>query len=209
MSMRSRFVSCLIVFASGSSARSAIHYDLSATDDSNAPVTIDIVVEASPEEVFDLWTSTEGVKEFWVADAIIEPRIGGRYDLLFELPEEAEGPYHFMYQTHILAVECGRSLSFEFRSYRWDRDDRNRGDDFRAIISGGTAGTGITEEAVFRDSWVELRFDSIDGKPGRTSVRLQHYGLSTLLGDAGRKYMELRWSRVLKRLKDCCAECSM
>lgn len=210
MSTRHSLVTCLIVFASGSSARGAIHYDLSSTDDADAPITAEIIVDASPEEVFDLWTSAEGVKQFWVADAIIESSVGGRYELMFDVPEDAAGPYDFMYQTKILAVECGLSLSFEFRKFRWDRDQRVRHDDMRLLLSGDVAGTGITEYEEFRGSWVALRFDSVDGESGKTRVRIQHHGLrSDAGGAAARRYMQFHWLGVLRRLNDCRAERSM
>jgi uncharacterized protein YndB with AHSA1/START domain len=50
----------------------------------------DIIVEAPIREVWQLWTTQEGVTTFFAPKANVELVVGGRYEMLFN-PEEAPG----------------------------------------------------------------------------------------------------------------------
>ena len=45
----------------------------------------EVVVPASLKEVWDAWTTTEGVKTFFSSEAKIELAIGGSYEIYFIL----------------------------------------------------------------------------------------------------------------------------
>jgi hypothetical protein len=40
-------------------------------------VNLDTIVDASPADVYRLWTSADGVKKFFAPEARIDPKIGG------------------------------------------------------------------------------------------------------------------------------------
>ena len=55
------------------------------------PILVEAVVEAPPAEVFQLWTTPAGVQKFFAADARIDPRTGGRYEIIFNPTADPEG----------------------------------------------------------------------------------------------------------------------
>ena len=54
-------------------------------DQSNKILRRDMLVPASLEEVWDAWTTTEGVKTFFSSEAMVELVVGGSYEIYFNL----------------------------------------------------------------------------------------------------------------------------
>ena len=50
----------------------------------------EVVVSASPDEVWEAWTTAEGITGFFAAQATVELAVGGKYELFFA-PEAPEG----------------------------------------------------------------------------------------------------------------------
>ncbi len=83
-------------------------------NDQKNSITCSIVVEASIEQVWQAWTTAEGIKSFFAPECDIELCVGGRYEIYFN-PEAplgergAEG-------TRILALQPNKMLSFAWNS---------------------------------------------------------------------------------------------
>jgi uncharacterized protein YndB with AHSA1/START domain len=53
-------------------------------------VHAEVIVDASAEQVWNAWTTTEGVKSWFAPGANIEPKVGGAYEIFFA-PDEPAG----------------------------------------------------------------------------------------------------------------------
>jgi len=161
-------------------------------------VRLEAIVDASPESVYTLWTTEAGVARFFAPRAQIELRPGGAYTMLFAPNADPEGLNHGTKGAHILRVEPGRALSFEWIA-------------FAADTTLGANAPPVAPRAL-RDAtplptWVELRFDPAPGQPGKTRVRLAHYGFREgPLWDASYAWFTRAWGHVLDGLAASCAK---
>jgi len=57
------------------------------------PITFTVQVSAKPQQVYEAWSTTAGVKTFFSPSALVEPREGGRYEMYFvkEAPAGKQG----------------------------------------------------------------------------------------------------------------------
>ncbi|HPF37043.1 MAG TPA: SRPBCC domain-containing protein [Phycisphaerae bacterium] len=173
--------------------------------DANAPLCVGMTINASPEEAFDLWTTTYGVKQFWAADAIIEPEVGGRYYLMFNDPENPEDAIRFMHETKVREIDCGRSLAIDFRMFTWNRGLPTRSDVAPpTLLRIDAGGSGIVEREEFRGSWVELRFDTAESDMTKTRIQLTHHQLEET--PHARLFAKFYWLNVLGKMQRHCAE---
>ena len=133
----------------------------------------EVVVDAPPREVWDSWTSNQGVAAWWGPPRTnIELRIGGPFEILFDLdaPEGEQGSEG----CRVLAYVPGESLSFT-----WNAPPH---------LSLRSANT-----------WVVLTFAA--AAPG-TLVRLVHTGfLEGSDWDEYMAYFDSAWSYVLDLLR--------
>jgi uncharacterized protein YndB with AHSA1/START domain len=144
----------------------------------------EVDLAAPPERVFQLWTTLEGVRRFLAPDARIDPRVGGRYEILFQPDKDPEGVRQGTKGAHILRLEKNRVLAFEWRG-REDMAEMN------------------IEPLPTR---VELTFEPVAGQPGRTHLSLTHSGFLRGAGwDRSYDFFNQAWAVVLARLKEACA----
>lgn len=80
-------------------------------------INIERLVPGTPGEVFDLWLTREGVRTFFAPDAVIEPRAGGAYTIVFAPKEDPEGLSHGTKGARILELEPGKKLTFEWITF--------------------------------------------------------------------------------------------
>lgn len=135
------------------------------------------VVNASPEAVFKLWTTPEGIKEFLDVKARVELRVGGRMELLFGADKEPAGQQGSE-GCQILSYIPNRMLSFSWNAppkFPAEREKR---------------------------TWVVLMFDPVDGSAGgKTRVRLTHLGFGAGENwDGVYGYFDRAWTGVLAKL---------
>jgi uncharacterized protein YndB with AHSA1/START domain len=134
----------------------------------------EVVVKASPETIFELWTSNEGVKKFFGLDAEIENKSGGKYFVYFDPKDRrlsSEG-------ARVLRYEPPNFLSFEWRG-KPEMVDMN---------------------VQPFPTWVEVHFESADGKS--THVTLDHYGFGEGgTWDQSYQFFSAAWPEVLNRLQ--------
>jgi uncharacterized protein YndB with AHSA1/START domain len=86
----------------------------SSADAQERQIKVSVDVSATPEQVWRLWTSDEGVRSFFAPDSRIEPRVDGAYEIFFNpaaSPGEkgADG-------MRVLALEPPRRLAFTWNA---------------------------------------------------------------------------------------------
>lgn len=151
------------------------------------PILVEAIVEAPPAEVFQLWTTPAGVQKFFAADARIDARTGGRYEIIFNPTADPEGARAGTKGAKILHYEPDRRLDFEWSvgvpDVSWDL----RPMDFA--------------------THVELSLEPVPDDPGKTRVRLVHEGFrSGGSWDVAHQYFEKAWKIVLDRLAAYCKD---
>lgn len=142
-----------------------------------APAAFDaeVIVEASPAQVYQAFTTLDGVKTFFAPGGKIELRAGGPYEIYF-MPEAPAGSRGADICT-VVSFEANKRLSFTW----------NFPPSIPALRSAGAL-TQVT---------VEL---SAEGK--RTRVKLRHDGWQEGADwEKGRAYFSHAWPVVLARLK--------
>lgn len=70
------------------------------------------VASVSAETAWKTWTTTEGVASFFAPKASIEARVGGRYELLFDL--QAPRGFQGTEGCKVLSIDPPKNLAFEF-----------------------------------------------------------------------------------------------
>lgn len=133
----------------------------------------EVTVKASPQIVFELWTTNEGVKKFFGLDADIESKSGGKYFVYFDA------------QDRRLSSEGARILRYEppkFLSFQWH---------------GKPEMVEMNMEPF--PTWVEIQFESLDGNS--THIKLDHYGFGEGgTWDQAYEFFSAAWPSVLNRL---------
>ncbi len=163
---------------------------LSTLSDSETPtgrpgagrvIRLEATVAAPPAAVFDLFTTREGVRRFFAPEARIDPKVGGRYEIIFAPESDPEGKTFGTAGARIRVFEPGRRLAFDWKG-RPDMPDMN---------------------SMPLKTWVEIDFESIPSEPGVTHIRFAHYGFETGgTWDAAFAYFgEQAWPLVLRRLE--------
>ena len=149
-------------------------------------IAVETVVEASPAEVFRLWTTEDGVRSFFARDAHVEPAAGVRYEMIFHPAADPEGARAGTKGARILRYEPDRRLDFEW--------------------SVGVPSVSIDLKSADFATWVEVTFEPIAGRPDATRVRLVHEGLRNGGSwDAAYPFFQKSWRDVLDRLSAYCA----
>ncbi len=142
------------------------------------PLIKEVIVKASPADVFKLWATPEGIRSWLVQDCTIDLRIGGPFELYFggpDVPQADRGSNG----CQILSYVPGEMLAFS-----WNAPPK------------------FPVERAQR-AWVVLTLTAAE--PGQTKVRLVHTGFGT--GGQWpqvREYFDAAWGRVLGALKEHC-----
>jgi uncharacterized protein YndB with AHSA1/START domain len=148
----------------------------SAPDDANLmagkqktdrTIFLDAIVAAPPAEVFQLWTSAEGIKKFFAPGARIDAAVGGRYQVIFAPAKDPEGDSHGTKGARILKLVPGKELAFEWVTFAGDE-----------LLGRNAPPYAPPAERNVRPlpTWVELTFDAVEGQPEQTHLRFAHYG---------------------------------
>ena len=74
----------------------------------------EVVVTASPDQLWESWTTRQGVTAFFAPDAEVEPRVGGAFHIYFDplAPPGSKGAD----DTHFMALVPKRMLSFDWNA---------------------------------------------------------------------------------------------
>ncbi len=143
-------------------------------------ITIEVTVKASPEEVFRLWSTTDGVKRFVGPEARIGNGVGEAYTVMFDPKDDPEGLRLGTNGCRILSYEPGHFLAFEWKGTP-DMPDVN---------------------ARPYPTWVEIEMEPAKGLPGYTHVRFNHYGFDHSPSfDKGYEFFDRAWHAVMARFQ--------
>ena len=85
-----------------------------SNSNSEKSIYVEISVPASPKEVWNAWTTEEGIKSFFAPECNIELKVGGAYELLFDL--EAESGSQGSEGMIIMAFQPKEMLSFTWNA---------------------------------------------------------------------------------------------
>lgn len=139
---------------------------------SEAELVFSARVAAAPEQVWQAWTTEAGAQRFFAPKTLIEPRVDGRYEILFN-PSAAPGR-RGAEGARILALEAPARVMFT-----WDAPPQY-------------------PSARGQRSVVEVQLSATDGG---TRVRLRHFAFGHgQEWDATRRYFSEAWIVVLGRL---------
>ena len=144
-------------------------------------VVVETTVDASPAEVFRLWTTEAGTRSFFAPDGHVEARTGGRYEMIFNPAGDPEGARAGTKGALGVRFVTDRRLDFEWSvgvpTVSWELKDT----DFA--------------------TWVEVTLEPLPGRPDATRVRLAHEGFRTGESwDTAYAYFQESWRKVLDRL---------
>ena len=142
-------------------------------------IYFEVVIPASPKDVFSSWTTETGANQFFGKASTIEERVGGLYEIKFngKLPN---GSAPGTTGTRILHFERNKALAFEWQA---------------PIFADELNTTPLP-------TWVELTFNPHSGQHGWTVLRLEHHGFGQgETWDRVRTFFELNWFEVLFRLR--------
>ena len=133
------------------------------------------MVEASLGDVWDAWTTNDGVRTFFAPDSSIELRIGGNYELYFDpaAPEGSRGSEGMKIQTYIPE----RMLAFD-----WNQPP---------------------SMPALRDvkTWVVVEFREMDDELCEVTLTHLGFGDASPLWDEAYAYFKNAWSIVLSRFE--------
>ena len=132
------------------------------------------VVNATLDQVWDAWTTREGIVTFFAPDAKVEPRVGGAFQIYFD--PLAEPGSKGADDMRILALQPKRMLSFD-----WNAPPH-------------------LPEARRQRTFVVVRFAPVDER--QTQVSIHHTGWGD--GgewDKAYAYFDQAWGRVLANLQ--------
>ena len=160
-------------------------------------VSVEAVVAGSPDQVFRLWTTEDGVKQFFAPAARIEAREGGAYTMIFDPAHDPEGNSRGTRGARILHLAPGKGLDFEWIPFVVENSPG----------MGGPPGVPAAERnARPLPTWVEVSFDPVEGDARQTRVRLAHYGFRKGgKWDESFAYFQKAWAGVLSNLAKYCA----
>ena len=81
------------------------------SDDEGAAVRFERTYDATPEEVWAAVTEPESIRRWLFADAIVEPRVGGVFQLVWSEDEKAGGSVLAWEPPYVLEVEWNEGES--------------------------------------------------------------------------------------------------
>jgi uncharacterized protein YndB with AHSA1/START domain len=132
------------------------------------------VVRATLDQVWDAWTTREGIKSFFAPDARIDPNVGGAFEIYFD-PGAAEG-MKGADDMRFMAIQPKKMISFDWNA------------------------PPSLPQARTQRTFVIVRFTPIDEKT--TRVNLHHTGWGD--GgewDRAHAYFDRAWGNVLASLQ--------
>jgi uncharacterized protein YndB with AHSA1/START domain len=159
-------------------------------------VNLEAIIDAAPAEVYQLWTSPEGIKKFFAPEARVEVKIGGRYQIIFAPAKDPEGESHGTKGARILDLVPNQKLVFEWITFA--------GDDLLGKNAPPFAPPSERNVTPL-PTWVELSFEQVEGQPNRTHLKFAHYGFRDgAKWEQSYQWFSRAWKGVLDRLSEYC-----
>lgn len=162
----------------------------------NRTIFLEATIPAPASEVFRLWTSPEGVRQFFAPDARIGSGPGDPYQIIFFPSKDPEGNSHGTKGAHILKFVPGKELAFEWITFA--------GDDLLGTHAPPYAPPSQRNVTPL-PTWVELSFGAIEGHPEQTHLKFAHYGFREgELWTQSYLWFTRAWKGVLDQLTSYC-----
>jgi uncharacterized protein YndB with AHSA1/START domain len=119
--------------------------------DASRAIVGDVTVPASVDEVWDAWTTEDGIKSFFAPDCNVELRVDGPYEIFFD-PQAAPGQRGGE-GMRILALQPKRMLSFTWNAPPHMPNVRRQRTHVMLTFTGD--GFGRTRLTLRHDGWGE------------------------------------------------------
>lgn len=143
-------------------------------------IVLKAVVDAPLADVWELWTTENGVRSFFGEDALIEAREGGRYEIYFLSRDAPDSDANSSKGARILRLDPKSTLAFEWAA-----------PPFAAELN-----------TVPLPLWVEVRLSALDTELPRTVVVLENHGYGrSEQWDRVYEFFVRGWSEILYRLQ--------
>jgi len=161
-----------------------IRFTMEGKKKTDRSIVLNFVVDAASDEVFKLWTTVEGTKKFFGADAVITPRPGGAYEIYFLPRTEPRSDINSTKGAKLMWMKKGRELAFE-----WTMPP------FASELNRKPLPT-----------WVEVSFQSLANNPGKTHICVAHHGFKRgAKWDKAYEFFVRGWASILYRLDRLCS----
>lgn len=153
-----------------------------------AELAYELVLPGTPAEHYALWTTEEGARTFLADEVRIEPRVGGRYETLFDPIEDPAGALAGTYGSKIVALDPPRRIVFQWHALTPRKAAEELG------------GVRRRQQSLL----VEVGFEAASLEPATTRVRVRHVGF----GDGPdwdaqyRYYRDHGWPWIFRRLAE-------
>lgn len=148
-------------------------------------IKLNIVVDATVETVFNLWTTVEGCRKFFGKDAIIDLKPGGKYEIYFLPRIDPKSDINSTKGAKLLWMKKNKKLAFE-----WAMPPFAREYNVNPL-----------------PTWVEVSFRPLKINSSKTCVHLEHHGFKRGgKWDHVYEFFIKGWSDILFRLDLLCAE---
>lgn len=144
------------------------------------------VVNVPSHVAYESWLDPKSVKSFFAPDAVIDPREGGAYTIIFDPLHDPTGDVAGTRGAKILKMVPDRFLSFEWNA--------------------GVPWIAPELKTPEFPTWVELEFEPADDSGKSTRVIFHHYGFRT--GENWDRvfawFQQEAWPSVFRDLKSYC-----
>jgi uncharacterized protein YndB with AHSA1/START domain len=149
-------------------------------------IEYEVTLDAPPAEVFELWSTAEGLKRFLAPGARVDGTVGGLYQITFDPEADPEGAKHGTKGARLLHIVPGKELAAEWT--------------FPPL--------GEKLNTPPFPTWIEVRLEPAPGHPGRTRLHFGHYGFADDPDweKAWRYFNDGNWPLVLNRLIVYCRD---
>ena len=149
-------------------------------------IEYEVTLDATPAEVFDLWSTAEGLKRFVAPEATVDGDVGGLHQITFDPENDPDGAKHGTKGARLLHLVPEKELAAEWT--------------FPPL--------GEKLNTPPFPTWIEVRLEPAPGRPGRTRLHFAHYGFAD---DPDWKkaydiFNEDNWPLVLNRLVVYCRD---
>ena len=155
-------------------------------------IVMQVVVKASPEAVWQAWTTTQGIKSFFAPDARVEARVDGPFQIYFNpyAPAGLKGAD----DERFLALQEGRMLSFTWNAP--PHLPQARGQHTSVVVRLKATANGETEVTLNHSGW---------GDGGQWDQAYEYFSRAwpNVLANLQKRFVEgpIDWAPFLQSLK--------
>ncbi|HSS21533.1 MAG TPA: SRPBCC domain-containing protein [Pyrinomonadaceae bacterium] len=163
----------------------------------NHTVSVDAVIDATPQAVYRLWTTADGVKKFFAPAARIGATAGAEYTIVFSPDRDPQGLLFGTKGARILALSPGNKISFEWITFA---GDPSQGKDGPPFVPADIRNVSPLP------TWVEITLEPTDSGQ-KTTLHFRHYGFKEgEVWDESFQWFSRVWPMVIESLQKYCTQ---